>query len=195
MSCISVSEPANVLHIFLHIIYDLPYHDYLPSFNDLLYAVPALDKYGVPLEEFLRPSKLLFQQFMCYAPHRPMELYVFAASRNIRSLAVLTSTFLLSFPLDSISEDAALTMGPIYLKDLILLHHCRMEKFKKLVTQPPHPHLQNETCGFAEQKEMAQAWALAAANLVWIMKAGKSSRQWEVDILAYRFSRSVVYDY
>ncbi|KAF9269593.1 hypothetical protein L218DRAFT_969461 [Marasmius fiardii PR-910] len=137
---VHVPEPSPILNIILHVAYGLSVTRYAPVFDLLSLAVHRLDRYGV---------------------------YLLAAKHDIYDLAVFTSSYLLSFPLTTITEDVAVEMGPVYLARLLSLHRNRLGSLKKILSYPLHLHPLSSTCSAEKQNSVSTAWKLASAYLVW----------------------------
>ncbi|RPD58768.1 hypothetical protein L226DRAFT_526905 [Lentinus tigrinus ALCF2SS1-7] len=160
-------EPAAVLNIVLHVAYGLSCASYKPTIDDLSAAVDAMATYGLPPKEHIAPSTPLYALILSQAPIKPIAAYALAAAHNLHSLAVPISSHLLSYPLQSLPEDLAEKIGPLYLKRLFFLHLGRLDALRRLLLPPPHPHPPTDQCGFADQKSLTRAWALASAYLAW----------------------------
>jgi len=161
-----ISESSQLLNVVLHVVYDLDCSTYSPTWDVLLEAVRCLGKYGYEVERYLSPppgageerrslsstSGSLYSLILGHAPNQPLQVYIFAASRNLEPLAVQASRFLLSFTLSDLTNDDCLAMGPTYLRRLFFLHLGRIEKLKSLLLRPPSPHLPSpsSTCAFTE---------------------------------------------
>ena len=103
----------------------------------------------------------------------PLLAYTLAAKHDIYALAVPVSTYLLSYPLMKLPEDATKKIGPLYLKRLYFLHLGRLQTFRTLLVSPPHLHPETDKCDFSDQKRLARAWALATAYLAWEARPGE----------------------
>ncbi len=158
---IPVEDDSNILNIILHALYDIPSASYNPSFETLVCAVDRLPLYGLAPHVLITPDNHLFRLLYSHAPHHPIEAYMLAAHHHLDELAVLVSGHLLSFKLDSLTDEMAVRMGARYLKRLFLLHLNRMQRLKEILIVQPPAH------GAAGCKADPQrAWALAAASVV-----------------------------
>lgn len=165
---IALPERASVVNLLAHAVYHMPCTQFLPSFEDLTDTVAALSTYGLPTQTYLtEEDSPLFDALLTHAPTRPLDLYAFAATNGLHELAVLTSPHLLSLNLSSLTDDIAVSIGPIYLKKLFFLHLGRISALKELLQLPPRPHVPTPLCSFEEQRELTRAWALASAYLTW----------------------------
>lgn len=167
-----MAETSIVLNVVLHCIYNLPCVHYDPSFETLMAAVNALKLYGINAHNLIVPSSPLYTTLLSQAPLRPLDTYILASTYDLYDLAVATSSHLLSFPLASLTDEAAKRMDPIYLKRLFFLHFGRVDALKRILFTPPHPHAPTSSCGFTEQKKLTRAWAFAAAYLAWDARPG-----------------------
>jgi hypothetical protein len=167
-------EPAAVLNLVLHAVYNLPCAQYSPSFAELDAAVAALSTYGIAPAGALAPGAPLGQALRTLAPLHPLDVYTLAASHDALELAKTASTHLLSFPLSTLTDETAERMGGPYAKKLFFLHLGRVEALKRLLVDPPASHAPTARCGFEEQKGLTRAWALAAAYVSWEATPGKS---------------------
>ncbi|CAL1707901.1 unnamed protein product [Somion occarium] len=161
---LSLPEDAIVLNLVLHCIYNLSFSHYFPSLDNVLIAVNAMKKYGMPLNRYVARGTALFRQIVSQAPLQPIEVYMVAAENDLFDLAVEASSNLLAFPLFRIDDDMAARMGPHYLKRLFFLHMRRSQLLQRLLFQPPSEHAPTLDCGFVEQKRVARAWALASTS-------------------------------
>ena len=170
---VTVPDPAVVLNIVLHAVYDISCEAYRPDIDTLAAAVDAMAVYGLALETHITPSQPLYSLLLNQAPVKPLVAYALAARHDLHTLAVSVSTYLLSFPLRELTEADVERVGPLYLKRLFFLHLGRLQALRALLVAPPHPHGPTEMCGFAEQKRLVRAWALATAYLAWDARPGE----------------------
>lgn len=160
-------EPAEILNIALHAIYNVPASQYAPSFETLSGTLDMLMRYGIPPARMVLPPTPLYALLLSHAPLRPIDTYALAAAHSLEDLAVAVSAHLLSFSLPTLTDELAARIGAHYLKRLFLLHHNRLTALKQLLLQPPAAHVDTPACGGSEQRRLTRAWALAAAHLVW----------------------------
>ncbi|CAL1707902.1 unnamed protein product [Somion occarium] len=170
---LSLPEDAIVLNLVLHCIYNLSFSHYFPSLDNVLIAVNAMKKYGMPLNRYVARGTALFRQIVSQAPLQPIEVYMVAAENDLFDLAVEASSNLLAFPLFRIDDDMAARMGPHYLKRLFFLHMRRSQLLQRLLFQPPSEHAPTLDCGFVEQKRVARAWALASTSFTCEVCSGR----------------------
>jgi len=163
---IPLPENSLVLNIALYAIYGRSCPQYVQSFHLLAAAVDTLDRYGFRPGAYLTPSAPLYAQILSCAPLCPVEAYTIAAKHQLEALAVSVSSHLLSVELSSITDEAAMEIGPIYLKRLLLLHNNRLSAFQKILVSPPYPHPPTKSCNFVDQRSLNRAWSLASAQLL-----------------------------
>jgi hypothetical protein len=163
-----------VLNILLHTIYNMPAVHYAPLPEAVITAVESLEKFGLSVQTYLAPATPFSMLFLGTAPRAPIEFYACAGAYDLNHLAIPISSFLLSFPLASLTDVLAVKMGPLYLKRLFFLHLGRVEALKRLLLPPPQPHVPTTNCDVTEQKKLTRAWALASAYLAWDVRPGES---------------------
>ncbi|PCH41502.1 hypothetical protein WOLCODRAFT_17151 [Wolfiporia cocos MD-104 SS10] len=166
-SIIPLPEPAPVLNIVLHTIYEISFAHYSPALDTLIAAVEALSSYGVPVAQHCAPGSPLYTLLLAQAPIAPLEVYALAAQHDLYELAVPTSAHLLGYHLATLNDEHARKMGAVYLRRLFFLHLGRVDALKRLLLPPPYPHAPTPECDFVEQKKLTRAWALASAYLAW----------------------------
>ncbi|PCH36127.1 hypothetical protein WOLCODRAFT_108268 [Wolfiporia cocos MD-104 SS10] len=164
---ISLPEPATVLNIVLHAVYDISFARYQPTLDALLAAVDALDRYGMSVEQHCIEGSLLFTLLLAQAPIAPIEVYAVAAHHGLQELAVRTSAHSLGYPLSTLSDAHACKMGAVYLKRLFFLHIGRVDALRRMILAPPYPHPPTPQCDFSAQKKLTRAWGLASAYIAW----------------------------
>jgi hypothetical protein len=162
-----------VLNILLHTIYNMSAAHYAPPPEAIIAAVESFERYGLSVQTHLTPTSPFYTLFIGTAPQAPIEFYAISGSYNLRHLAVPISSFLLSYSLASLTDELAVKMGPLYLKQLFFLHLGRIEALKRLLLPPPQPHVPTAHCDFTEQKKLTRAWALASAYLAWDVRPGE----------------------
>lgn len=167
---VCVSEPADVLNVVLHSVYKMSCAHYNPPLDTLIAAVDAMPSFGMSPQLHVLPP--LFDLLLGLAPTKPLAVYALASRHDLFSLAQPVSSHLLSFPLDTLTDDLARTIAGRYLSRLFLLHIGRLNVLKQLLLPAPQLHPITPECDFAEQKKLARAWALAAGYLAWDARAG-----------------------
>ncbi|KAJ7164433.1 hypothetical protein C8R46DRAFT_1099504 [Mycena filopes] len=165
LTILDLPEDSSVLNILLHAVYELDCAKYSPSLANLAKAVDSMHVYGISPGLTILPSTPLFILLLAHAAHAPLKLYCLAGHHGIEELAVAVSAHLLSFRLSSLTDAAAITMGPVYLKRLCLLHLGRTEALKRMLLPPPLAHSATDECGMARQRALTREWALTAARL------------------------------
>lgn len=124
---INIPESSPVINILLHTVYGMSCMHYCHSLADISAAVAACRVYGFSFEKYLALDTPLFQTIISYAPISPLDIYILAASHSLHELAVATSSHLLSFQLQTLTDEMAAKIGPVYLKKLFFLHYGRTE--------------------------------------------------------------------
>ena len=162
-----VPEPADVLNIILHTIYNLSALPFSPSFESISAALDALPRYGVDSKQHAIAGQPLYDLLLSHAPLRPIETYALAGAHDLADAAAAASAHLLSFPLSTLSDAHAARTGAVYLKRLFFLHFGRMDALKRVLIKPPATHPETAECTLAQQKCVMRAWALAAAHVMW----------------------------
>ncbi|OCH92183.1 hypothetical protein OBBRIDRAFT_472360 [Obba rivulosa] len=176
---VPLDEPAAVINVMLHTIYNMSCAHYSPTTDTLVDGVDGLAKYGVSVKAHVAPGTSLYSLILSQAPVAPIELYALAGKHDLYDLAVPISSHLLAFALPMLSDEFADRMGPVYLKRLFFLHLGRIDALKRLLLPPPHPHAPTPKCDFTEQKKLTRAWALASAYLAWDARPDLSTRAME----------------
>ncbi|CAL1714056.1 unnamed protein product [Somion occarium] len=166
MRAIAVFEDAATLNVVLHAIYDISLRQFSPHLEVLLAAVDALKKYGIPLDQYLVRRTPLFEELVIKTPYRPIEVYIVAAENDLFDLASEASSFLLSYPLSSVTDDMWSRIGPLYLRRLFTLHVERLQVLQQLIVQPPPEHPPTLDCGWVDHKRLMNAWSLACASII-----------------------------
>lgn len=164
---IDIPDNSSILNIVLHTMYERSCEKHSPTLDDLERAVDRLPSYGLVPKKHLTPSSPLVRLLLFHAPLAPLRVYTLAAHHEIDSLAVGASSYLLSIPLSSITDEMTTRMGARYFRRLAALHLSLIENFKAIILRPPHPHPPTKQCDFEEQKKLSRAWALAASYLAW----------------------------
>ena len=171
---ITLDAPSAELNVLLHMLYGKSCAVHSPPFGTLSNAIDRMLAYSIPPATHILPSTSLYNVLLSYAPLHPLDLYALAAHHNLHSLAVSTSSHLLSYSLPTITDDQAERMGSVYLRKLVLLQLDRFLAMKNILLKLPHPHAPTKLCGFTEQKRLSRVWALASASWVWDAKLGES---------------------
>ncbi|KAI0704093.1 hypothetical protein C8Q76DRAFT_753647 [Earliella scabrosa] len=170
----ALPEPASVLNIVLHAVYNIAHECacFSPGLDTLLDAVDALTTYGIPLPEHLAHSKPLHTLILSQAPRNPIAAYATAAAHGLEDLTVPISSHLLSCRINALPEYLAHKIGSTYLRRLFFLHLGRVEAFRRILRPPPQFHPSTEECDFGEQKKLTRAWSLASGYLAWDARPG-----------------------
>lgn len=168
----TVPDTSIVFTMIVCAIYGLPFAEYSPSFATLDLAVDGMKTYGLSVEVIIAPNTPLYEIILTHAETYSLELYALAAYHDLYDLAVVASSYLLSFQLSSLSDEMAARIGALYLKRLFFMHLGRAEALRRFLLPPPYPHPPTETCDHAKQMALTRAWALAASSLAWDPRVG-----------------------
>ncbi|RPD73718.1 hypothetical protein L226DRAFT_523824 [Lentinus tigrinus ALCF2SS1-7] len=166
-SLITIPQSAEVFNIVLHVVYGMSCLEHNPSLEAIEKAINTLTAYGVPIQHLARPSFPLYQLLVSQAPFHPIETYAIAGQHKLEDAAVATSAHLLAYELSNLTDEITVKMGPLYLRRLLDLQQTRMTALKEIVLRPPANHSPTAKCPQGRQEKLTQAWALAAAQLVW----------------------------
>ena len=171
---IPIPSTSAELNVILHMFYGLSSAPYSPTFEILSNAVDSMPTYSITPRKHIHPETPLYTLLLSYAPLCPVDVYALAAHHKIHSLAVMTSSHLLSYPLHTITDSQADRMGALYLKKLMALHIDRLNALKDVLLKPPYPHPPTRVCDFSSQRKLIRAWSLVSANLAWDARPGKT---------------------
>ncbi|PPQ97280.1 hypothetical protein CVT26_006673 [Gymnopilus dilepis] len=171
---IQLNAPSAELNVILHALYGTSAAAHSPDTTTLINAVDRMPAFSIPPDSIIRPSTELYGLLLAHAPLRPLDIYALAARYNLSSLASSASTHLLSYDLNTISDDMVKRMGAVYFKRLAVLHLERHRLLKQILLRPPHPHPPTDECGFKEQEKLMRTWALLSAYFVWDRQADLS---------------------
>lgn len=160
---ITVSEVSAVVNVMLHIIYGMSCQRFGPDLPTIGEAFVSLDKYGIPAPS---DSSDVWSLVLHYAQAHPIPAFALAAGRNIDWLCVKISPYTLSVLLDTVTEADALTMGPVYLRRLFLLHLGRRDALKRVIERPPATHHPTPGCTMDDQTDVVRSWDTVVADLV-----------------------------
>ncbi|KJA20642.1 hypothetical protein HYPSUDRAFT_42953 [Hypholoma sublateritium FD-334 SS-4] len=167
---VHLDATATQLNIILHTLHGTSPAANNPDFDTLVTSIDRMPSFGMSPPRFIRPTAPIHELLLSYAPLRPLDLYALGAHHNISSLAVTSSSHLLSCNLSTITDPIAERIGAVYLKKLMLLHADRNMALRNILLHSPHPHPPTKTCSFEDQKSLTRAWALVSAYLVWDAK-------------------------
>ncbi|KAK7685746.1 hypothetical protein QCA50_011092 [Cerrena zonata] len=177
LTTITLQEDSVVLNILLHVIYSLSLRQYSPPLETLLEAIEALKKYGVPLGPHAARAMPLFNELVIKMPVMPMEVYALAAEHDLFDLAAEASSFLLSFPLSTLTDQMAARIGPLYLRRFFSLHVERLRVLQHLLARPPSEHQPTLDCGWTDYQRLKTAWSLACSGIVYDARADLSAER------------------
>ena len=102
--------------------------------------------FGIPIHERIVRNTHMYTLLTSYAPLCPLDLYALAPSHDLYDLGVAASSHLLLMTLATLTNEMAERIGPIYVKQLFLLHFGRAEALKRLLLPLPHPHAPTPRC-------------------------------------------------
>lgn len=176
LQSVLIPEPAQVLNIVVHTIYEMSALDFHPSFETVSVALDAVSRFGLPPKRYAAVGQPLYELIVSSAPLRPIDTYALAAKHDLADAAAATSAHLLAFPLQTITDELATSIGPIYLKKLFFFHSGRVEALKHALVQPPDTHPETPECSLAQQRCLVRAWALAAAHMMWDASPSECTR-------------------
>ncbi|KAL0563601.1 hypothetical protein V5O48_018465, partial [Marasmius crinis-equi] len=140
---------------------------YAPTLEMLSDATDKLRLYGIEPKLAIIPTSEFQSTLMLQAPLHPLKLYTLASKHDLFDLASSISPYLLSFPIETLTDAAASSIGPIYLSRLFTLQCRRLDTLKRLLATGPHIHPPTPSCDFYAQGSVAKAWSLASAYLIW----------------------------
>ncbi|KAG8847667.1 hypothetical protein FRB91_011532 [Serendipita sp. 411] len=165
---ISVSESSQVFNLLLDVLLDqdpVGYQPAPPIISDLL---ACLTKYGISLDGRLSQQKPFYNFVLSSAISFPLDTFALVCKYDLEELAVESSRYLLLTPLDQLTEEHCVTMGPLYLRRLILLYQNHNEGLKGLLKAPPNGHEPNGLCDTDSQKNNLEIlWKDAVSELWW----------------------------
>lgn len=164
---IHVDETSDTLNIILHALYHKSLEDPSPSLESIITAIDRMSFNELNPQHHITPSEPLHTILLGFAAPHPLEVYTLAARYDIHDVAQSASSHLLSYALDTISDDMATRMGAIYLNRLVYLQTTRSSALKRIVFIPPSPHVPTSFCGFVDQQNLTRAWALVASFIAW----------------------------
>lgn len=173
---IRIALKSYELNVILHMIYDISLAGYSPTVDILTAAVDKLPTLSFSPPELVHPKSHFYKTLLTVAPLYPLEIYMLASHHKIYDLAVCTSAYLLSFPLEDVTVGQAERMGAIYFQKLVSLRATRFKALRNILLQPPHPHPPTSDCGFSEQDKLTRAWAMASAYIIWDGRLGMDVR-------------------
>ncbi|KJA22773.1 hypothetical protein HYPSUDRAFT_40564 [Hypholoma sublateritium FD-334 SS-4] len=172
---VHIDATANQLNVILHTLHRTSPAANAPDFDTLVTSIDHMPRYGISPRRFIRPMSLIHELLLSYAPLRPLDLYALGAHHKIPSLAVSSSSQLLSWDLTTITDSMAERIGAVYLKKLMLLHVDRNTTLRNIILHSPNPHPSTKECNFNDQRSLTRAWALVIAYLAWEAKPDLST--------------------
>lgn len=163
---IPIPEPAAILNIILHTIYNLSCAQFNHSSEDLIEAVDKMPSFGIAPKALITPDSPLHTLLLSLAPLRPMDIFALAGKHDLADLAKPCSAHLLGYPLGTLPDEISERIGPVYLKRLFILHMTRMDELKKILQRTPGLHPWTPECGFDGQRQLSTAWSMVATFLI-----------------------------
>ena len=175
-STITLTEKSEVVAIFLHCIYGVPFAS-RPSPKDILASFDTLKQYGIPPDRYAYPRAPLFEATVpaLESLDFAIEIYARAAEHRLPDLASFASSVLLSYPLSSITNDLAVRMGPIYLRKLFVLHNQRVQTLRQILSTPPICHPTTPECGSDGQRRLLMDWDMITAEMIMSATPGQTT--------------------
>ncbi|KAF9483594.1 hypothetical protein BDN70DRAFT_851454 [Pholiota conissans] len=168
--------PANELNVMLHALYRTSAAVHSPGWDTLLASVDRMPTCNITPNRLILPSTPIHELLLSYASLKPLELYALGAFYDIHSLAVSSSSYLLSYDIATITDRMAERIGAIHLKKLMVLHMERSLSFRAILLSYPLYYPSTIDCAFQDQCRLNHVWALIAAYLVWDSRADLSIR-------------------
>ncbi|KAH8831627.1 hypothetical protein DL96DRAFT_1588476 [Flagelloscypha sp. PMI_526] len=162
---VTVEDSAQVLNVILHAVFNISCDVYHPTFEVIQHALRCMPAYGLDPATYLLPSFPLYPLLISCAATNPIHVYALAAQHGAVELAFHASSHLLSYELDTISDELAVQMGPLYLKKLFFMHIRRKEALKNILRITPHTHADLEGCTAKARHQLTNEWASAAMAL------------------------------
>ncbi|KAF9526661.1 hypothetical protein CPB83DRAFT_816785 [Crepidotus variabilis] len=169
---IPVDVASPELNVVLLLLYGSSPVNYFPTLECLSRAVDLMPDLSLSPEDLMLPGSFLYVLLLSIAPSYPIEVYITAAHHHLHDLAVITSSYLLSYPIHAITDSQALRMGAVYLRKFLALRVTRATALKNILGYAPFPHAPVKRCGFEEQKKLTSVWAFATSYVVWDSKSG-----------------------
>lgn len=173
LTLLPVAQSHKSFDLALRVIYNIPYANERYELETLLKVLQILKTYGFPLDQYTSPPSPFYSALIAEAPSNPLEVFVVAAENKLDALAAVSSSFLLSLDISSISDAMAIRMGPIYLRNLVGLHDHRLSVLRGLLCDPPKPHSDPSASSITGHKELQVAWYMAVAGFVGDLRPGE----------------------
>lgn len=160
--------PADVLDVLLQAAYGLNSNSHsVPPLDTLVDAIDLFPRYGLDARLVLASQSALYEAVRFQTPLAPFRIFALASRQDLEDLAVAASSYLLAFPLMSITDEMAEAVKPKYLHRLFTLHISRSNALKNMVFEPLEHHPNTMTCTYQTYEALSRAWLLAGASLVW----------------------------
>ena len=159
----AVPDRAEVLNLVPHVAYGMSPIAYRPAVDLIVETLLRLPAYGMEPTTLVSPGTAFYEGLRPCVALAPMRAYIAAASRGVHAIAQLASAHLLSYPMHTLADADAETMGALYLKRLLVLQHSRPGWLRELLARPPDTHPETPECDPAAQQALAKAWGRCTA--------------------------------
>lgn len=162
---IILSSHSAVVNLALYALYDLNPSAFNPTTGLMTQALHFLIDHGILPKDCITPTNPFCESIHKLGVQCPLETFMIVSYFDLEHLAIDVSRNLLNVPLQNITEQVALTIGPTYLRRLFWLHLGRIDRLKRLMFQVPEAHGQNKDCYDSEQRLLQLEWRSLAVAL------------------------------
>lgn len=162
---IPLSTHSTVINLALYALYDLNPSAFNPTTGLMTLAFRFLIDHGILPKDCITPTNPFCESIHKLGVQSPLETFIMVAYFDLEHLAIDVSRNLLNLPLQNITEEIALTIGPVYLRRLFFMHLGRIDRLKRLMFQVPEAHGQNKDCYDSEQRLLQLEWRSLAVAL------------------------------
>ncbi len=162
---IPLSSHSEVINLALYALYDLNPSAFNPTTGLMTQALLFLVDHGILPKDCITSKNPFCESIHKLGVQCPLETFMMVAYFDLEHLAIDVSRNLLNLPLQDITEQAALMIGPTYLRRLFWLHLGRIDRLKRLMFQVPEAHGQNKDCYDSEQRLLQLEWRSLAFAL------------------------------
>jgi len=160
-----LSAHSEAVNLALFALYNLNASAFNPTTGLITQALDFLIDHGILPGDCITSTNPFCESIRTLGVRYPLETFIMVAYFDLEHLAIDVSRNLLSLPLYTITEEVALTIGPMYLKRLFFLHLGRVDRLKQLMFQVPEAHGQNKDCYDSEQRRLQLEWRSLAVTL------------------------------
>ncbi|KAG8782638.1 hypothetical protein FRC20_007026 [Serendipita sp. 405] len=165
---ILVSESSHIFNLLLAVLLNQDPVLYQPSPLIISDLFSCLTKYGISLDGRFSQQTPFYNFVLSSAASFPLDTFALVCKYDMEELASESSRYLLHIPLTQLTDEHCATMGPLYLRRLILLHNTHSEGLKGLLRAPPNAHGPNSLCDAAsEEGHFNKLWNNAVGELWW----------------------------